>query len=521
MATAPDAKPPEEIPAVPENAEDRPAAWNRLIRGLFIILRQAVDRRDREACDRVEAILGHWWDEALSLDGTADLFGIPRVRLDDQWRAAGYLTRCARWIVEQPPGRAWGAIDQAIAQAVPGDLPAKSGFDPVTTWGWIASLRGARVAYVVKVPVVLIDLMRPDAVVAELRLELIEVVVGGAFADPEQALVGVFAAEFRDAMALAWDAAAWAMRAEAGDRDDRCLLAAGRYRLDYPGTVAPSRAVADRSAGGAAAYGWWHAFRSCQPDPGVAVLAEVVRDNEGEDDPPRFRLASVKGLADKIHALTNPQAQDRTIDTIVVKSLEKTFDCSARIVIADEVSTDPDRGLLARRSAMVEDQPAYLLGIAKQQERISRALANVINGKMENESFRSRKILYASLAFSTVVALGLACALLFFISNVKLGDDRVVVDSAVVREQSGEDLGHSKSPAALSEAPGSHLIEVDPAEAAKVKEAFRRMIEIATPQEEPGPNLLKMSAELGRRYREEEDRKEERHELTGHQGKPR
>jgi len=235
MATAPDAKPPEEIPAVPENAEDRPAAWNRLIRGLFTILRQAVDRRDRDACDRVEAILGHWWDEALSLDGTADLFGIPRVRLDDQWRAAGYLTRCARWIVEQPPGRAWGAIDQAIAQAVPGDLPAKSGFDPVTTWGWIASLRGARVAYVVKVPVGLIDLMRPDAVVAELRLELIEVVVGGAFADPEQALVGVFAAEFRDAMALAWDAAAWAMRAEAGDRDDRCLWPPADTAWTIPG----------------------------------------------------------------------------------------------------------------------------------------------------------------------------------------------------------------------------------------------------------------------------------------------
>ena len=381
----------EEIPGVPENAEDRPAAWNRLIRCLFAFLRQAVDRRDRDACVRVEAILVRWWDDALSLDGTADLFGIPGVRLEKQWRAASHLTRCAQWIVEQPriveqpPGRAWVALGQAIAQAIPGDLPAESGFDPVTTWGWIASLRGTRVVYGVKVPVVLIDPTRrplgpspsilPDqvkvpvvlidptrrgAVVAELRLELIEGVVGGAFADPEQAVTDVFAAEFWDAIGLAWYAADWALRAEAGDGIDQRFLPAGRFHLDYPGTVDPSRHVNGRSAGGAAAYGWWHAFRERQPDPGVAVLAVVERDKEGGDDPPRFRLKSVEGLDEKIQALTDFRATGRTIDTIVKAGREEPIHGSPRIVSALEVSADPEHGLLARRSSLVEDLLSYL-----------------------------------------------------------------------------------------------------------------------------------------------------------------
>jgi len=121
---------------------------------------------------------------------------------------------------------------------------------------------------------------------------------------------------------------------------------------------------------------------------------------------------------------------------------------------------------------------------------------------------------------STIGAIGLACGLLFFISNVILGGDRVVVDSAAVRKQARENLERSKSPAAPREAPGPNLMEVDPAEVAKVKETFKRMIEIATPQEEPGPNFVKMahelSRELDRRYQAEKDRKEERPALTGH-----
>src|SRR6185503_9050454 len=116
---------------------------------------------------------------------------------------------------------------------------------------------------------------------------------------PADSALALYADEdFHTAMSHAWTAA----RELSKETDKANLNYNGRWRLTMPPSV---REVEDRSGGGAAARGWWHALTGRCPDREVVVIAAIDR---------RGQLDSVGAIAAKKKSV----ATTKRFDTILV-----------------------------------------------------------------------------------------------------------------------------------------------------------------------------------------------------------
>ncbi|MFQ5857640.1 MAG: hypothetical protein ACE5LU_18700 [Anaerolineae bacterium] len=152
-----------------------------------------------------------------------------------------------------------------------------------------------------RMPIALSDeLLQSKGSLATLIVETLQPGGGQVFHHPADALTTYLRDDFIDSMQDAWEAA----KALAGKEDDAFD---GRWRLLLKDQ--PIEEIRGRSAGGAAALGWYHALRGTVPDERVIVLAEVNRNGE---------LTGVEGVPAKVRAI----AADGRFDKIAVASDE-------------------------------------------------------------------------------------------------------------------------------------------------------------------------------------------------------
>jgi hypothetical protein len=288
---------------LPPCASERAEAWRQLVGSgkLYASLLQAVRERDVAWCEAAVGKLARWGDECLAYPAGRAQLGPAAI---EQWAGARLLAWCAASAARGLPG----SVAQSIRRIAKGILPAVAEV-PEFVWenrgtaqGWIRTFQERPVLGQVLIPVALCDERDDIALVADLELEVLE---GGdcIFLHPEDALATRPGPEFAAALRDAWAGANAAVLANP-NLVGRC----GRYRLRWRG--APVAEVDGRSAGGAAARGWWHALQGLNADDGVVVLARLEPNSDG-----RFQLAGVAGIANKVRAVINelPRA-----DTLVV-----------------------------------------------------------------------------------------------------------------------------------------------------------------------------------------------------------
>ena len=287
-----------ELLALPVRAERREPAWDAITSGdtLFQALRAEVSGGGG----------GHWgrhWEQVGGWE--TDFLRYLAEETDGQeeakWRAVGLweTVRGLVWCAERAslgPEAHQDELDHCLFELGWGSGPGPA--DPWTAWGWIRTFLEAP-SRGLAVPVALWDKEEGLGHLAELRLEVVEGGGGAVFPHPADAFATRFEEDFRGAMQDAWRAA----RALVTGSD-----LGGCYRLRRDGRTVPR--AGGRSAGGAAAWGWWHALQSKVPDAGVLVLAEVRRGEGGE-----YALHGVDGVPAKVDAVARGR---NDIDTIVV-----------------------------------------------------------------------------------------------------------------------------------------------------------------------------------------------------------
>jgi hypothetical protein len=168
-------------------------------------------------------------------------------------------------------------------------------------WGWIQTLLGTGTRGTsLTIPVALWVEEQKTGCLADLELEVLEAGAGVIFHHPRDAFSTDLQDGFIASMADAWNAAYELASRQGAD----VLRRGGRYRLTRDGNPLPE--VRGRSAGGAAARGWWHALHGKIPDQGVIVLTDVGSSGE---------LTGVRGVTEKVQAI---MAAKRCFNTIVV-----------------------------------------------------------------------------------------------------------------------------------------------------------------------------------------------------------
>jgi hypothetical protein len=177
---------------------------------------------------------------------------------------------------------------------------------------------------------------------ATLVLEVLDSGAGQVAHHPIDAFETRFDKEFGDSMKHAWAAAREQAKKEGVD----VLRYDGRWRLlqrwsweeQKEGKLLPAAEANDRSASGAAAWGWYFALTGKVPDSGIIMLAQVREDG---------MIAAVDD--DGVSAKTKAIAADGHFDTIVVASTGNSTKAEAALSeckIAHEVEHKDDLFIL-------------------------------------------------------------------------------------------------------------------------------------------------------------------------------
>ena len=150
---------------------------------------------------------------------------------------------------------------------------------------------------------------------ARLVLEVLKPGTGQIFHHPEDSIKALTSVDFEDSMQDGWMAAKGLLEGEGVK-----VSYNGRWRLllqDKKPVL-----VSGRSAGGAAALGWFHVLKGTVYDEGVIVLAQVNR---------KAVFEGVGGVPAKVRAIVENTDVGRHIDKIVVASKVNEDDAKAAL----------------------------------------------------------------------------------------------------------------------------------------------------------------------------------------------
>lgn len=289
--------------------DERDSAWQALLGYLSRTMEQAPKKPVSLDPDAWSTILAQW---SPFIGETIEYNEHEREKYRKQWDMARGSLWCCRRVVERPELR-YNELDRSM-MALFGTQSLPDYILRHETWAWnlLHHLSGTLPgSHRRRIP---IALSREDGVTGQLigeihwlDLEAFERGTGELLQHPIDALRTYIYSDFEDSMRDAWKTAK-----ELAKREADVSFRDGRWRLLAPDDR-PTLEVRGRSAGAAAAWGWYFALLNKFPDDEIVILGQL---DQGA-------IRGVTGIEAKVKAIVAYAKKNGRFDTIVVANGNK------------------------------------------------------------------------------------------------------------------------------------------------------------------------------------------------------